>query len=262
MRKLVLFGLTVTTVFAVAAIAVAQQSAAPVVTVTGEVTPAQGGTKKKPKNAGVNIKFDVNPESFSTLAGIDYGIPKNLRISGKGFKRCSAQTVNTKGETDGCKGVPVVGTGAATALVGPGQAPTSYKVNVYADGPKGLTLALQQLNSDGTNGPLAVAFAAKIVNNRVAFAIPGNIQQPAPGVYSYVTSVTANLGPAKITKTIKKKVKGKKKKQKVKKTYFLVSRTGCTGGSDVIDVKLDLAANPTPPAVDPATGTVSVPCSK
>jgi len=262
LRKLVLIGLTVTTVFALAAVAVAQYNVAPVVTVTGSVTPSKGGTKKKPISASTVIKFDVNPESSSTLAGIDYGIPASLKISGAGFAKCSATTINNKGETQ-CPSKSKVGTGAATALLGPGKTPIQFTVNVYANGPTGLTLALKQ-----TNGSVQVAFDAKIANNRVAFSIPSNVQQPAPGLYSYVTSVTANLGPAKATKTVKKKVtvrvKGKKKKKtiKVKKTYFLVSRTGCINNADVIDVKLNLANNPNPPAVNPVSGNVSKPCTK
>ncbi len=83
-----------------------------------------------------------------------------------------------------------------------------------------------------------------------------------------MTSVTANLGPASITKTVKKKKtvkrKGKKKKitVKVKKKYFLVSRVGCTGGKDVFDVKLPLAPNPNPPTITPLVGTASSPCNK
>lgn len=261
MRKLVLIGLTVTAVFAVAAVAVAQYNVAPVVTVTGKVTPSSGGTKKKPKNASTEIIFNVNPESNSTLEGIDYGIPANLKISGKGFKACTAEAINTKGEAVACKGKPIVGKGAATALLGPGKTKITFSVNVYAAGKDGLTLALKQ-----DNGSVAVAFDATIANNRVAFKIPSNIQQPAPGLYSYVTSVTANLGPATAKKTIKKKVKvkGKKKKvtKKIKKKYFLVSRIGCNGGVDRVDVKLDLAANPNQPTVDPATGSVDVPCTK
>lgn len=258
MRKLVTLALTVTTVFALAAIAIAQSSAPAVVTVTGTVTPAKGGTTKKPINAATSIKFEVNPDSNSTLAGIDYGIPKSLRISGAGFKKCSATTINNKGETQ-CPTKAKVGTGAATALLGPGKTPIQFTVNVYANGASGLTLALKQ-----TNGSVQVAFDAKIANNRVAFSIPPNVQQPAPGLYSYVTSVTANLGPAKSVRYVKKRIKvnGRKKTIKVKKTYFLVKRVGCINNADVIDVKLTLANNPNPPAVNPVTGNVSKPCTK
>ena len=260
MRKLVLIGLTVISVFAVAAVAVAQYNVAPVVTVSGTITPAKGGSKKKPLPASTSIKFDVNPESNSTLAGIDYGIPKSLKISGAGFAKCSATTINNKGETQ-CPTKAKVGTGAATALLGPGKTPIQFTVNVYANGASGLTLALKQ-----TNGAVQVAFDGKIANGHITLTIPPNVQQPAPGLYSYVTSVTANLGPAKATKTVKKKVKvkGKKKKKtiKVKKHYNLVSRVGCINNADVIDVKLALANNPNPPSVNPATGNVSKPCTK
>ena len=264
MRKLIITGLTLTVVFAIAAVAFAQTSAPATVAVTATVDPASGGSAKKPVNASTDITFNVNPESNSTLGGIDYGIPASLRVSGAGFKKCSADTINTKGEAE-CGKAPIVGTGAATALLGPGKTPIQFTVNVYANGKNGLTLALKQ-----TGGAVQVAFDAKIADNRVAFSIPSNIQQPAPGLYSYVTSVTANLGPAKTTKTkkVKKKVKvkGKKKKVtrrvKVKKTYYLVSRRGCVGGQDTVEAKLTLVNNPNPPAQNPVSGTTSIPCTK
>lgn len=264
MRKLVLIGLTVTTVFALAAVAVAQY-AIPTVTVTAGTTPAKGGSKKKPKNAATKIRFDVNPDSNSTLAGIDYGIPKNLRVSGKGFPKCSASTVNAKGE-GACPKNSKVGTGGATTLLGPGKAQIQFAVGVYANGKRGLTLALKQ-DPAPANGGVQVAFPATIKKNRVAFEIPANVQQPAPGLYSYVTTVEANLGPAKIRKTVKVKKtvrrNGKKKRITVKrkKNFFLVSRIGCTGGKDVFDVKLPLAPNPDPPAITPLVGTTSSPCN-
>jgi hypothetical protein len=261
LKKLVLIGLTVTAVFAIAAVAVAQY-AVPIVTVKATDTPSKGGTSKKPVNGSTNITFNVNPESNSTLATVDYGIPTNFRISGAGFKPCTAQTINTKGEA-ACGNAPKVGTGAATALLGPGKTPIQFTVNVYAAGAKGLTLALKQ-----TNGAVQVAFDATIANNHVAFKIPSNVQQPVAGLYSYVTSVTANLGPKSVTKTTTKKktVKrhGKKKRItiKTKKKYSLVSRIGCAGGKDTFDVKLGLANNPNPPAQPSPSGTTTVPCQK
>ena len=258
MRKLLTASVAVLAVFAAAAVAVAQSSVAPVVTVTASASPAKGGSKSKPVGASTSIKFDVNPESNSTLAGVDYGLPSTLKISGAGFSKCSATTINNKGES-ACPAKAKVGTGAATALLGPNKAAIQFTVNVYTNGTNGLVLALKQ-----TNGSVQVAFDAKYANSRLAFSIPSNVQQPVPGLYSYVTSVTANLGPAKVTKTTTKKVKkkGKTKKVKVKKTYNLVSRTGCTGGTDAFDVKLTLAANPDPPAVNPATGSTTTACSK
>lgn len=270
MRKLVLMGLTVTVALAIAAVAFAQSSAPAVVTVTGKITPSSGGTKSKPVKAGTEIVFNVNPDSNSTLASIDYGIPSSIQISGKGFPKCSADTINNpngNGEADCPKGSKV-GTGASTALLGPGKQPIQFSVNVYANGKNHLTLALQQVN-----GQLNIPFDATIANGHISFDIPPNVQQPIQGLYSYVTSVTADLGPASVKKTIIKKVKvkvkikGKKKKKtvtkkkKIKRTYYLVSRTGCSGGKDDINVSLGLANNPNPPAQTPITGATSIPCS-
>jgi len=44
------------------------------------VTPAHGGTKKKPKNANLSVAFTVNKESHKTLSTITYFVPKNEMI--------------------------------------------------------------------------------------------------------------------------------------------------------------------------------------
>ena len=262
MRKLVTFGLTVTVVFAIAAVALAQTSAPAVVTVTSKVTPTSGGSAKKPVNAATDILFEVNSDSNSTLAGIDYGIPSSLKISGAGFPKCSAETVNNKGEAACPKGSKV-GVGTSTALLGPGKAPITFTTGVYTNGANGLTLALKQ-----DNGSVQVAFDGKIANNHITLSIPTNVQQPVSGLYSYVTSTRAVLGPATGSKTVKKKVtvkkNGKKKKvtKKIKVKTFLVSRVGCNGGKDDVTVSLPLSPNPDPPAQNPISGSTSTPCSK
>ncbi len=251
-------GLTVTVAFAIAAVAVAQTNAPAVVTVTAKVTPSTGGSKSKPINASTSIRFDVNPESNSTLSGIDYGIPPSLKISGEGFPECSATTVNTKGEA-ACPPKSKVGVGKSTALLGPGKTPITFTTNVYTNGKNGLTLALKQ-----DNGSVQVAFDGKIANGHISLTIPPNVQQPAPGLYSYVTSTTADLGPATGSKTVTKKVKVKGKKKKVKKKVkvktFLISRVGCVGGEDKVTVDLPLSPNPSPPAQNPISGSASSPC--
>jgi hypothetical protein len=260
LRKLVFIGLTATIVFAIAAVALAQTNATAVVTVTAKVTPSSGGSKSKPINAATDILFEVNADSNSTLAGIDYGIPPSLKISGDGFPKCSADTVNAKGES-ACPAKSKVGVGTSTALLGPGKAPITFTTGVYTNGKNGLTLALKQ-----DNGAVQVAFDGKIANGHITLSIPGNVQQPVTGLYSYVTSTRAVLGPATGSKIVKKKVKvkGKKKKvtKKVKVKTFLVSRVGCNGGKDTVSVSLPLSPNPNPPAQTPISGTTSTPCSK
>ena len=243
MRKLVSAGLAVTALLAVVAVAIAQTTAAPaVVKVTAKVKPTKGGSPKNPKNASTKIVFTVNRESKSTLAGIKYSIPKSIRISGKGFPKCTADMVNSQGE-GACPKGSKVGTGSSIAYLGTNR--IDFSVNVFAAGPKGLTLSLTTVGGTDT----AAVFPAKITKKSISFDIPPNIQQPVPGPpaegkFSYVTSVTADLGPAK------------------HKGNFLVSRVGCFGGKDKETVTLPLADNPNPPAKRVIKGTDSGKCKK
>src|SRR4051812_26121553 len=111
-----------------AAVAFAQYNVPPTLTYQATVTPTKGGSSKKPKNALLHTVFNVNKESKSTLRRIEYTVPSKLKLDGKGFKKCSADTINQKGESVCPKGSKV-GTGAATALLGPQQTPLNFSVN-------------------------------------------------------------------------------------------------------------------------------------
>jgi hypothetical protein len=259
-RKLVLIGLTIMAVFAMAAVAVAQYNV-PVIDGTLTITPKNAGTKKKPANGLVTTIFNVNPESDSTLSRIEYTIPKNVKLSGKGFKSCSADFINANGD-DGCPKGSKVGTGAATALLGPQKSQLNFDVEVYVAGPKALTLYLQ-------TSLFNIAIPATINGQVVAFDIPERVQRPVSGLYSYVTSVTARLGkqtgiPAttKIKKKVTVKKNGKKKKVTRKVKVPFASVVGCTGGQHTGGVKAFLASNPNPPQVPFLQATTQSACTK
>ena len=245
MRKLVLAGLTLTVAFAMAAVAIAQYSAAPVINSTLKITPkSKSGSKTNPKNALVNTVFTVNEESNSTLRRIEYTIPKNVKLNGAGFKKCSVAFINANGD-DNCPKGSKVGTGAATALLGPQKSQLNFNVEVYVAGTSSLSLYLQ------TN-LFNIAIPATIKNQIVAFNIPERVQRPVSGLYSYVTSVTANLGrqtgiPA--TTTVKKTVRRDGKKRTIRVKRYFASLQGCPKGGHVGGVKAFLAANPNPPVV-------------
>jgi hypothetical protein len=249
LRKLVLIGLTVTAVFAIAAVAIAQY-ALPTMTVETAITPAKGGTKKKPKNALVHTVFRVNADSNSTLKRIEYAIPSKIKLDGTGFKTCSVQTIAAKGESACPKGSRV-GTGAATALLGPQKSPLNFSVNVYAAGKKSLTLYL--VTSLFTL-PIPATITA---DNKVVFDIPDRVQQPVPGLYSYVTSVTADLGKQPGIKASVKTGKGKKRK-----TRYFASLRGCSGKKHTLGVTAFLADNPNPPKQPSISGTGTSACKK
>jgi hypothetical protein len=237
-KKLVLVALTVTTAFACVAVALAQT--APTITSTFKITPSKAGTKAKPKNGLVNVVFNVNPESESTLSRIEYTIPKGVKLDGTGFPICTDEYIAANGD-EGCPKGSKVGTGAATALLGPQKSTLNFDVEVYAAGPKALTLYLK-------TSLFTIPIPADIKGQVVSFDIPERVQSPVSGLYSYVTSVTANLGKQSgVTATTK--VKGK--------TRYFASVISCKGGKHSGAVKAFLAANPDPPSVPSisATGT-------
>lgn len=261
MRKFVLVGLSVTVAIAVAAVAYAQY-ATPILTVTEfTVTPAKGGTTKKPKNAGLKTVFTVNKEAYVTLQRIDYTLPSKLKVDTTGFKPCSEAIIGAQGD-DGCTAIkaPKVGTGAATALLGPGQTPLVFTANVYAAGKNQLVFALT--NSLTGTVPIPATITKSGSSQVIGFNIPERVQQPVKGLYAYVTSVTANLGKGSGGKSSVKTGKGKKKK-----TRYFVARTGCASKADTIGVKTTYVSNRTsngqavaPPA--PSTASKTTACKK
>ena len=232
MRKMLTAGVTGTVVAATAAVAMAQAPATPTISGTTKATPVDAGTLAKPVNGQFYAKFDINAESESTLRRIEYTIPPKIRLNGTGFKKCSADFINQNGD-DACPKGSKVGTGAATALLGPQKSQLDFSVEVYVAGPKALTLYLQ------TN-LFNVAIPATINKQVVGFDIPERVQRPVGGLYSYVTSVTARIG----------KQKGVPATTRFKgKTRFFASIIGCPNGKHRGKVKVFLADNPNPPAV-------------
>jgi hypothetical protein len=249
LRKLALIGLTFTVVLALAAVAIAQYAQPAITSMEGSVTPSNAGTKKKPKNGYIHIKFNVNKESFSTLRRIEYTIPKTLKLDGTGFPVCTADMIGSSGESV-CPKKSLIGKGASTALLGPGQAPLLFKVNVYVAGKKSLTLSL-------TNPTTSAVFAAKISKSgKVGFDIPESVQNPTGGPngpYTYVTSVTADLGKQSgIPASVKKGGK----------THYFVSSIGCKSKKYTIGVEAFLADNPDPPSKSSITGSAKAGCKK
>jgi hypothetical protein len=256
LRKLAIIGLTLTALLAVTGVAVAQFAPA-VIQFTGVVTPNKGGTKTKPKNAKLSVAFTVNKESHKTLSSITYFVPANVKLSGKGFPYCPSTKINAQGEAKCPKGSKI-GSGTATAVLGPQQTPLNFTVNVYAGSKSEIAVALK--------GAVNIAFKAPITSTsapygqKIAVAIPASVQSPAPGLYSYVTSVNTTIG-GKFVKTVTKRVHGVKKK--IKTTYNFDSLTGCpSGGLHKLGVQLGYAANDAGPAgsSDVISGTSA--CSK
>jgi hypothetical protein len=244
LKKLATIGLALIAMLAVAAVAIAQTAPAPPeVVVTGKVSPSKAGTAKKPKPVTSEISYTVNKESFSTVQRMEFFLPQGLKLSGKGFKRCSVDAINTKG-SEACPKGSQVGTGSATALLGPGQAPLGFDVRIFVAGDNSVAM-----NIRGTVTDVDIAIPGKITKQKAPYGsklqldVPTSLQQPVPGTYAYLTGVKAKLGGKSAKGTITKKVKGKK----VKQTVYFATTTGCVKKKFQVGVRLGLVPNPDPP---------------
>lgn len=231
MRRTLSVVVALVVAFAVAAVAVAQVG--PVVTPEFKVTPAKAGTKKKPANALVYTKGTLEGEPTYTLRRLEYTIPPTIKIDGTGFKTCSVEFIADQGDTDCPKGSKV-GTGSATAFLGPDRTPLNFDVDIYAAGPKALSVYLQ---TSLFNIPLPAVISGGVVS----IDLPERVQQPVNGLYAYVTTLATSLGkqPGIPAST---RFKGK--------TRFFAASTGCKGGRHAGKVEVFLAPNPDPPPVD------------
>ena len=217
------------------AVAAALAQSGPGIIPEFKVTPERAGTKAKPRNALVYTKGTLQGEGDYTLRRLEYTIPKTIRIDATGFKTCSADFINRMGD-DACPKGSKVGRGGATADLGPERTPLVFDVEVYAAGPKALTIYLQ-------SSLFNIAIPGTISGRVVGFDLPERVQQPIPGLYAYVTSVTAILGR--------------------KRTRSIARTTGCSNGRHRGGrVEVFLAPNPDPPPVSSVSVSATARCSK
>jgi hypothetical protein len=261
LKKFVTFATAGVAMLATVSVAQAQTPPEPVIQVTGSISPDSGGTKKKPKNGSLDVAFTVNKESKKTVSTITYMVPRDVKLSGKGFRYCPASKINAQGEEKCPKGSKV-GEGTATAVLGPNAAPLSFTVNVYAGSKDELALALAQTGG----GAVRTAFAGPITSagspfgQKITVAVPESVQSPAANLYSYITSVDTTI-TGKTTKT--KTVKKKGKKRKVKTKYYFASVTGCPAdGTHDLGVQLTYAQNDSGPAGQSAVVQDTSDCTK
>jgi hypothetical protein len=245
LRKSLIAALAAVLSLAIAAVAVAQNpdpsTSAPDVRVT--VSPAKAGTKKKPRNSTLKL-FVKNNRTDATVDTITVNVAKNVKLSGKGFKYCSAAKLNSQGRT-ACPAGSKAGSGTANAVVGPGRVPLKFTVNAYVGSKNSIIFYTQQVG-----GTVRKALVGKVkkasgkFGSKIVIKIDEDLQQPAPGVFSSLVDLNT---------TIKAKRRGN----------FLVSTTGCPSDrKHRFGVKFSFAPNSTFPATGSVTGVTDTPCAK
>lgn len=180
-RRLWLAGLILVVTGAVAAAALAK----PIQEIDAAVTPAKGGTKKKPKNVRARIvltvRTDTAGEAEPTTTKAEVLLPSEFILGGAAFASCKKSILDDQNDATKCPSKSKVGTGSAVFKTAFGSQPV--KVTMY-NGPKGKSLLMHLAGTSPTpidqalEGKLSKAgeagFGMKLVTN-----IPEELQQAA-----------------------------------------------------------------------------------
>jgi len=227
LRKVFLVAAAATTTLAFASTSVAQAPAEG--TFKASATPSKAGTKKKPKN--VKLSFSTEVTTPNASAGtIQIKLPKQLKLSGKGFKRCNADDLVAFG-VSACESAKAGPKGLANALVGPASSPTKTPLvlDVYPFVENDSTIMFYL---DQQGGEYANVVHGKITNggSTITIELPIDVRQPVPQLDASLVSIAQTFSGTR---------KGK----------YIVSSTGCANKKWKIGANITFSqrADLTPP---------------
>ena len=207
MRKLIMGAVAVSAVLAVTAVAVAQS---PEATFTAGVTPSKSGTPERPKNTTLSFGVTLDKPN-TTVEFIDLTVPRALKFSTKGLKRCSQATLETQGPA-GCPAGSKAGpTGTATALLGPegpSQSELHFSVSPFVRGSNTLVFYVASESGSGVAVQSPITGTLSNKGRKMRIKIPQELRQPVPGVDASLTSLNQTFS-AKVG------------------SHYLVQSTGC-----------------------------------
>jgi hypothetical protein len=243
LRKLIMGAVAASATLAVAAGAVAQS---PESTFTAKVSPSKAGTSTNPKNETLSFGVTLNRPG-TTVEFIDLGLPKTLKMSGKGLKRCDPQTLAAQGPPGCPSGSKAGPSGTARALLGPaGPAQVELRFVVSPFVVDSTTLVFYVASESGSGVFVQSPITGKITSqgHKLRITIPKELRQPVAGTDATLTS---------LNQTFFGKV-GK---------HYMVSSTGCVKRKHKFTGKLTFGERADGAAVPPAVPlTTSARCSK
>jgi hypothetical protein len=225
LRKYLIVAIAALTAMAFTAVALAQTPAA---TRKLTVKPKKAGTKKKPKNASIELNI-VNNDPKKTLGSLTIQQPKTFKLSAKGLTKCDEATLESGGPS-ACPAKSRVGKGTAEALVGvtsPTPTPLTFDVTAVVLGPKDIGFFLA-----GREIAINVLSPGKLKGNKLTITVPDAAQQPTPGVFAGLKSIQTTLKAKKGKNYLASTTGCKKKKHKFTTTLNFVSN-GATPASTV-----------------------------
>src|SRR5829696_9245163 len=102
-------------------------------TLEATAKPADAGTPTKPKNTTLSFKQTVNKPG-TTVGKIVVDLPRGLKFSGKGLKKCNKANLELNGRT-ACPAGSKAGTkGISTARIEPANTPLDFNVYPFVGG--------------------------------------------------------------------------------------------------------------------------------
>ena len=234
MYKYLIAAVAAVTVIASVGVATAQTPAAKMKV---KVSPADAGTKQKPKNSTIKLSVE-NTATNRTMSKLTITTAKTFKLSTKGLTKCSRSKLDpsTGGGPGACPKAAIVGKGTATALLGvtsPTPTPLKFIVTPVVTGPKNIDFYLAETTT-GVN----VLAPGTISGRKLTIQVPAAAQQPVPGVYAGLVSLNATM-------------------RAKKGTHYLASTTGCAKRKHPFSATLTFVPN----GSDTTGGTVSTKAS-
>ena len=192
MRKLTIGALVASVSLAVAVGAHAQL---PESTFTAKVSPADAGTPSNPKNTKLTFAVTLDRPG-TTVEHIELNLPRALKMSGKGLKRCSVDILAAEGPT-GCPAGSKAGpTGSATALLGPpgpSQSTLNFDVTPFVLNSRNLVIYVASESGEGIFVQSPITGRISNEGRKLRITIPRELRQPVAGVDASLTSLTQSF---------------------------------------------------------------------
>ena len=193
MRKPLLAGLAGALVLGLSGTAIAQgpEDLGAVQTVEGSITPIRAGTTQRPRAVTLSVAVGATQPDGSQPPVVTRAVlqfPRELKFNGRSFATCTKSRLDAQKTPSACPRGSIVGRGRATGRLG--ATVVNFAVTaINAQRGRQILLFLRQTNGDIT-GTLVGSLSR---SNQLSVVIPNELQQPAPGTYSSVASLTATI---------------------------------------------------------------------
>jgi hypothetical protein len=244
--KLLMGAVAASASLAFAGIAYGVQSPDGAVTFDATAKPADSGTTSNPKSVTLHFDEVVNKPN-TTVEKIIVDLPKGLKFSGKGMKKCNAESLQLNGKSACPAGSKAGLKGTSTARIEPAGTPLDFNVYPFVGGDtKFLFYLVQTVNGVESPSGIQTVLTGNITNRgrKLTITVPFELRQPAMGLNATLTSIHATF-VGKVGK------------------HYAVTSTNCKGGKWNIKGSLVFATrSDNAPVPAPASLTDSVKCKK